>query len=160
MQEETLEGAGHSGSRGEPLSVKGLQELKLSRPFHTFLPFSPISYGSLLFHIPKLIAEQWFYWNFTYSQYWAQVLSPGDQPVEPSPCSLLPAPAQATCTSNLELQEGHTSSPVSALPHPSESLWGFTGTRSSTPPTSREDRSNPSSLEQNEEETNTDLFCL
>lgn len=28
-----------------------------------FFPFSPISYGLLLFHTPKLIAEQWFYWN-------------------------------------------------------------------------------------------------
>lgn len=133
MQEETLEGAGHSGSRGEPVPLKGLQELELSRSFHAFHPFSPIFYGLLLFHIPKLITEQWFYWNFTYTQYSVQVLSPGDQPVEPSPCSLLPAPAQATCTSNLELQEGHTSSPASAFPHPSESSQGFTGTRGSTP---------------------------
>lgn len=78
MQEETLEGAGHSGSRGEPASSQ--KKLELSIPFHAFLPLSPISYGSLLFHISKLIAEQWFYWSF----YLHSVLCAGTEPWGPT----------------------------------------------------------------------------
>lgn len=99
MQEETLEGAGHSGSREEPASSQ--KELELSRPFHAFLTLSPISYDPLLFHTPKLSAEQWFYWNFTYPQSSVQVLSPGEQPVEPN---LLPPPS--TCPGHMSLSPG------------------------------------------------------
>lgn len=67
VQEETLEGAGHTGSRGaEPAPLKGPQELEritqTALVDHTAacsLPFLPISYGLLVSHLPTLPAEQW-----------------------------------------------------------------------------------------------------
>lgn len=95
-----LEGAGHAGSEGGEL---GLQELeRITQMLQgAFLPFSPISYGLLLSHLPTLLAEQWSSWDFTHAHHSVQVRSPGNQlhrltwPAELSPCSLLPPPA--TC---------------------------------------------------------------
>lgn len=151
-------GGNPGGSRGEPASSQ--KELELSRPFHAFLTLSPISYGPLLFHIPKLPAEQWFYWNVTYTQSSGQVLSPGEQPVEPN---LLPPPG--TCPGHTSLCPGaagrsHQHPNLCTLP-PFRKLTGIhRHQKLNSLPSSREDRSNPSSLKQNEEETNTDLFCL
>lgn len=74
MQEETLEGAGILGAEEQ-----SSQRTIGTRIIQTIPCFPPISYGLLLFHTPKLITEQWFYWNSTCTQYPVQVLSPGDQ---------------------------------------------------------------------------------
>lgn len=131
MEEETLEGAGHSQEQSRTSSSQRttgagiIQTIPCFLPIFSHLLWSPFPHTQTNCRAMVLLE---FYLHSV------QVLSPGDQPVEPSPCSLLPAPAQATCTSKLKLQEGHTSSTVSTLPHSSESSRGFIGTRSSTPP--------------------------
>lgn len=145
-EEETLEGAGHWEQRrsSSPRRTPGTRII-LSSDFLWSSPF-PHTQSNC-----RAMVLQEFYPH--------SVLCAGTESwglaSAAQPCSL-----QGTHTSRLELQEGLTSAPASALSHPSESSRGFTGTRGSTPPCSREDESNPSSLEQNEEETNTDLFCL
>lgn len=98
------------------------------------IPCFPLIFSHLLWSSPFPHTQTNYRTMVLLEFYLQSVVCAGTEPVEPGPCSLFPAPAQATCTSNLELQEGHTSSPVSAFPHPLESSQGFIGTRSSTPP--------------------------
>lgn len=144
MQEETLEGAGHTGSReGELAPLKGLQEperiTQTAPADHTAACFPPIFSNFLWsppFPSPHTIRRAMVLRGF----YMCSALHVGPEPWEPTQpfnppsgaWSLLPPPA--TCTLNLELQEGHTSTPVSAPSHPSESSRGFISTRSPTPP--------------------------
>lgn len=146
-QEETLEGAGHAGSGGGQLApLKGLWELgritQTTPVDHTAACFPPIFSNFLWsppFPSPHTTCRAMVLRGF----YTCSALHVGTEPWEPpqpfnpvelGPCSLLPPPAQATRTPNLELQEGHTSTPVSAPSHPSESSRGFISRRCPTPP--------------------------
>lgn len=64
-EEETLEGAGHWEQRRSSSS----QRTPGTRIILDHSMLSSHLLWSSPFPIPKLIAEQWFYWNFTCTQY-------------------------------------------------------------------------------------------
>lgn len=146
IQEETLEGAGHSGSGGEPAPLKGLQELTRitqTAPADHNAASLPPSFSSFLCSPPCPSSHATRRAMVLMGFHRCSVLHVGPEPRETTqPRNLVPAPSS---------HPGHTLtwscrkvSPAPRSPH-LPTLWKAQGIHKKTnsPPDSRDDRSNP-----------------
>lgn len=175
MQEETLEGAGHAGSGGGKLAPLGglweLERITQTAPVdHTAAWFPPIFSNFLWsppFPSPHTMCRAMVLMGF----YVCSALHVGTEPWEPiqsfNPAGgawpLLPPPT--TCPGHTHTQPGaagrsHQHPGLRTFP-PFGKLKGIhKHKKPSYAPTPGRTGQTLASLEQNEEETNTDLFCL